>query len=70
MKRNAMTADNWNATYPVGTKVEYHSIIGEPEHIKTETRTPAWTLGHGEPVVSVNGISGGVCFDALVIIKD
>ena len=27
----------------------------------TVTRTPAWTLGHGEPVVSVEGYAGGIC---------
>lgn len=27
------------------------------------TRTPAWTLGHGQPVVSVEGYAGGIALD-------
>ncbi|MFH8751044.1 hypothetical protein ACH4GK_32115 [Streptomyces rimosus] len=27
----------------------------------TVTRTPAWTLGHGAAVVSVEGYAGGIC---------
>lgn len=29
--------------------------------LETVTRTPAWILGHGEPVVSVEGYAGGIC---------
>ncbi|MFF8914202.1 hypothetical protein ACF08M_12960 [Streptomyces sp. NPDC015032] len=28
--------------------------------LTTVTRTPAWTLGHGAPVVSVEGYAGGI----------
>ncbi|MFE1515726.1 hypothetical protein ACFW9I_02655 [[Kitasatospora] papulosa] len=28
--------------------------------LNTVTRRPAWTLGHGEPVVSVEGYTGGI----------
>lgn len=31
------------------------------ERLDTVTRTPAWILGHGEPVVSVTGYAGGIC---------
>lgn len=28
--------------------------------LETVTRTPAWELGHGTPVVSVDGYAGGI----------
>lgn len=31
------------------------------ERLDTVTRTPAWILGNGEPVVSVEGYAGGIC---------
>ena len=33
----------------------------------TYTRTPAWNLGHGEPVASVDGYVGGISLDHLDI---
>ncbi|MEV0779244.1 hypothetical protein [Streptomyces sp. NPDC050428] len=79
-----MTADEFNALYPVGTSVVAYPGI-RPEHpvavrfrkavaaghalretdpckrLETVTRTPAWELGHGTPVVSVTGYAGGIC---------
>lgn len=31
--------------------------------LDTVTRTPAWTVGHGEPVVSVEGYAGGISLE-------
>ncbi|MFI6491277.1 hypothetical protein [Streptomyces sp. NPDC050564] len=36
----------------------------------TVTRTPAWELGHGEPVVSVDGYAGGICLTHIDVIED
>lgn len=55
-----MTAAVWNERHPVGTAVDYYPIAGDPEFVRTETRTPAWELGHGAAVVSVKGKTGGV----------
>ncbi|MFB7672901.1 hypothetical protein ACFC26_15985 [Kitasatospora purpeofusca] len=65
-----LTAAEWNARYPVGTPVtaypgvrpEYAASIGLTDYtrLETHTRTPAWTLGDGEPVVSVDGYAGGI----------
>jgi hypothetical protein len=53
-------ADQWNAAHPVGTPVHAWPIHrGDPPMI-TRTRTPAWTLGHGAAVVSVEGYAGGI----------
>ncbi|MFE5090642.1 hypothetical protein ACFRCI_09605 [Streptomyces sp. NPDC056638] len=56
-----MTADEWNARYPVGTPVVAYPGSRDGRHLDTVTRTPAWTLGHGAAVVSVEGESGGIC---------
>ncbi|MGW3164781.1 hypothetical protein ACWC9Q_18295 [Streptomyces sp. NPDC001142] len=56
-----MTADEWNARYPVGTPVLAYPDTRDDEPLDTVTRTPAWTLGHGAAVVSVEGESGGIC---------
>jgi hypothetical protein len=53
-------------------RVEKGSTFGgetDPtEGLKTFTRTPAWTLGHGEPVVSVEGYAGGIVLDHIDVI--
>ena len=63
-----MTAEEWNAVYPVGTPVTAYPLTRPEDNVPdlftrldTLTRTPAWTLGHGEPVVSVVGYAGGIC---------
>ena len=38
--------------------------------VVTTTRTPAWILGHGEPVVSVHGYAGGITLDHVDIDHD
>lgn len=55
---NAM--HNWNATVRPGTKVRYYPIGCEDAHIETVTRSEAWMLGDGTPVVLVSGRTGGV----------
>lgn len=59
----AHTAETWNETYPVGTRVRYWPIyppIDSVSAVDTVTRTEAWTLGDGSVVVSIAGKSGGV----------
>ncbi|KAF0647124.1 hypothetical protein K701_25380 [Streptomyces fradiae ATCC 10745 = DSM 40063] len=89
-----LTADEFNAKYPVGTPVmAYPGVRPEDpltirvrqrqrdghyvdpasvelcEGLTTVTRTPAWTLGHGEPVVSVEGYAGGICLTHIDVIE-
>jgi hypothetical protein len=54
-------ADRWNAAYPVGTPVVAWPGARTDEPLWTRTRTPAWRLGHGASVVSVDGYAGGIC---------
>lgn len=55
-----MTADDWNSLHPIGTPVLAWPGVRDDEPLTTRTRTPAWTLGHGAPVVSVEGYAGGI----------
>ncbi len=55
----------WNAAYPIGTVVEYHSTIGAYRHIVTTTRSVATVLGD-HTVCFIDGVSGCVALDALV----
>ena len=58
-----ISASAFNARYPVGTEVDYWSVLparpGE-EPRRTRTRSEAWKLGDHTPVVKVEGIAGGV----------
>ena len=71
-------ADAWNAAHPVGTRViaypdvrpEYDAAEAARTRLVTTTRTPAWILGHGEPVASVHGYAGGICLAHIDIDHD
>jgi hypothetical protein len=60
-----MTAEEFNAEYPVRMAVRYYRLIDRPEHTTSRTRTPAWNLGDGSPVVSVDGRAGGLSLDHI-----
>jgi hypothetical protein len=62
-----MTADEWNSMYQVGTKVRYYPVADLPEHVETRTRSEAWTLASGHPVVAVEGRAGGVSLQHLLV---
>ncbi|MEU6237384.1 hypothetical protein, partial [Kitasatospora sp. NPDC047058] len=63
-----------NDRYPVGTPVTAYPGV-RPEHpaysalddhrLETRTRSAAWTLGHGEPVVAVEGYAGGISLEHI-----
>lgn len=57
LTKNGLTAAEWNERFPVGTAVAVTKDDGTLW--QTKTRTPAWELGHGAPVVSLEGKSGG-----------
>lgn len=69
-----LTAAQWNERYPVGTPVVAYPML-RPEdpafgafggqRLDTHTRTVAWELGHGEPVVSVDGYAGGISLEHI-----
>lgn len=53
-------AARWNRRYPVGTPVAAYPQTREDEPLLTRTRTPAWRLGTGDSLVSVDGYAGGI----------
>lgn len=63
-----MTADEFNSRYPVGTAVVAYPDSRLDRALETVTRTPAWTLGHGAPVVSVEGYAGGISLTHVDVI--
>lgn len=66
----AMSADDWNARYPVGTPVTaypgFRPEIGGADvpTLHTTTRSRAWNLG-AEPVVMVDGYAGGISLNHI-----
>jgi len=66
-----MTSKEWNEKYPKGTRVSYHPILSSKDlPIFTKTRSESWELGHGEPVVLIEGISGGVLLSHLNVLGE
>ena len=57
----------WNAHHRVGTPVVLVDDLGRLEW--TKTRTLAWCLGHGEPVVSVEGRTGGYILSRIIPVR-
>lgn len=55
--KNAATLAAW--TYPAGTAVEYTDDLGAVH--ASRTRSHAWSLGDGTPVVLLEGRTGGYC---------
>lgn len=69
-----MNADQWNSNHGIGTPVRYWPlkkngrfvVAGDStKPVDTETRSEAWELGDGTPVVAIKGKSGGVALDHL-----
>jgi hypothetical protein len=52
-----MTAEEWNNTHRPGIGVIVRMDDGKRKW--TRTRSEAWNLGHGQPVVMLEGIAGG-----------
>ena len=68
-RKKKMTADAFNAAYPVGTSVRYWPMVREGEGRLGETRSVAWTLGSGDVIVKVSGYAGGIILTHVEVIK-
>lgn len=60
----------WNATYPIGAEVEYHSVIGTDRHVLTRTNSVAYVLSGHTAVCFVDGAIGCVALDTLVPVNN
>jgi hypothetical protein len=65
-----MTAQEFTQQFPIGTPVDYTPIIGGTERKRTRIRSGAWPLGHGDVVVMVEGVIGGVTIEALSVVDE
>jgi len=65
-----MNAEQWNERYPVGTDVIYYPIAGRKyPYVIAKTRSKAWELGSGHPVVKIEGKPGGVSLRHIEITR-
>jgi hypothetical protein len=51
--------------FPVGAKVKFYPVSGEAKFQEAEVRSEPWALGHGQVVLKITGITGGVCVEHL-----
>lgn len=66
-RRGEKIVAEFNEKYTPNTPCFYAPIRGEDEWHSTRTRSEAWMLGHGEPVVKVDGATGCVCIEHLAM---
>ncbi len=63
------TADEWNASVPIGARVEYYPRgLGHPEHREATTSSVAWTNTRGTPLVRLTGKPVGVPLSRLQLL--
>lgn len=62
-----MSAEEWNTRYPVGTQVLAFPGTREGRVLLTRTRSEAWAVASGTPVVSVEGYAGGIALTHIEI---
>ncbi|MFI9463818.1 hypothetical protein [Streptomyces xiamenensis] len=60
-EQGEQAAQRWNTAHPIGTQVIAYPVTRDDAPLYTWTRSRAWTLGHGDPVVTVEGYTGGIC---------
>lgn len=65
--KGAAVANEFNRQFKPNTPCFYQPIRGEDKWYPTRTRSEAWLLGHGEPVVKIDGASGCVCISHLAM---
>lgn len=65
-----ISAEKWNKNHPVGTPVAYRPILDDEKYILTKTRSEAWNLGSGAPVVKIEGRTGGVLLEAISLLPN
>lgn len=65
--RSKWTAAEFNLLYPVGTRVRFQPIAGDEVYEERETRSEAWELGSGEPVVMLTGRTGGCALAHITV---
>lgn len=57
LETHPLTAAEWNERFKPG--IEVVVILDNGDHWKTKTRSEAWEIGNGTPVISLEGKAGG-----------
>jgi hypothetical protein len=65
-----MNAETWNEQHKIGIRVAAYPATRDDKPLLTRTRSEAWALGHGEPVVKVVGYPGGITLSHVDVIED
>lgn len=60
-----MSEQEFNKKYPIGSRVNYHPVINQPEHFEVETSSTAWRTTSGDIVVRIKGRSSYVSIEAI-----
>lgn len=66
------SAFSWNLLYPSGTPVRFYPVLpptAAAPPVDTVTRSEAWELGGGHPVVLIAGRTGGVHLEHLEVLR-
>lgn len=67
IRRGEKTVADFNKQFTPNSPCFYQPVRGEDKWYPTRTRSEAWILGHGEPVVKIDGASGCVCISHLAM---
>ena len=59
------TAAEWNQLFVPGWPVFYRPLLNDAHVVPSRTRSFAWNLGHGAPIVKIAGVAGGVSLEHL-----
>jgi len=65
-----MPLNDVRSTFPIGARVAFYPVRGLAKFEISEVRSEAWTLGHGETVVQIDGRRGGVAATHLALATD
>ena len=60
-----MKIEDFKGKYPIGTEVRYYPVMGLKHHKDTCITSDPWELGHGDIVVKIVGVAGGVSIDHI-----
>lgn len=67
-RKQQKLVDDWNAAHPIGTPVTRYKLINPlAEPVETKTRSEAWVMGGHSAMVMVDGKSGGVLLESVVL---
>lgn len=63
-----MNAEDFNAAHAIGTAVLFWPGMKLGEGRISRTRTPSWTIGDNDAVVSVEGYPGGIALTHIEVL--